>query len=417
MIITEIEENTNSNILQWCLKNEANLKEDHLMLDFINDEFNYLITIEDVNFFELYLLTKYYRDHLRIIDRKTINQVDKELIEKKFLNQIENEKCSEIAIKAIERYLQLTLQIEGNSESKENNRPLEIFFLPMMNRRYIIQIPIYFLDLFRMVSDKEFKKLFTFNYPSTLDTLIESTDPMGFKMKMMLFISKLLIPLELNKSDENKLNVVKFKQLTTSENEAFYDPKMIRFEKMDKVSKRIFRYSFFKGTSEQLVSTLKKIKKSNSNGTMFAEFAVSLPLEYLQILENSYSGEMIEVKYRSSVDTFIMKGFNYNQILKLKDMDKEVSAPPEIYTTRIQESYFNSITNISKLHQHSSNTKNALIDILSLLPSIHTVKCILKINLKDIRSIVQHESNSFLKSIFIQMQNQINLLHNDIEKA
>ena len=51
MIITEIEESNNSNILQWCLRNNANLKEDPLMLDFINDEFMYLVTIEDVNFF------------------------------------------------------------------------------------------------------------------------------------------------------------------------------------------------------------------------------------------------------------------------------------------------------------------------------------------------------------------------------
>ena len=416
MIITEIEESNNSNILQWCLRNNANLKEDPLMLDFINDEFMYLITIEDVNFFELYLLTKYYRDQLRIIDRKPTIKASKEFLETKFHgNYAENEKCSEIAMKAIEHYINLTLQIQGNTEDNKDVRPLEVFFVPMISRRYTIQIPIYFIDLFRMVSDKEFKKVFTINYPNTLDFLIESNEPIGFKTQFMIYLSKVLIPLNLEKPDEKKLDVVKFKQLATSESEVFYDPKMIRFEKIDKISKRIYRYSFFKGTTEQMISTLKKIKKSN--GEMFAEFAVNLPLEYLQNLENSYSSEMIEIKYRSAANTLINRGFNYNQILKLKDMDKEVTIPVEMYTARLRESYIASLYNITKLADCYKKTNNSLLDILSLLPSIHTVRCILRINLGNIRKIVQNESNSFLKSIFIQIQNQINLLYNDIEKA
>lgn len=415
MIITEIEESNKSNILQWCLKNNADLKNDPLMLDFINDDLLYLITIEDVNFFELYLFTKFYRDQLRIIDRSQTSKLDKEFISNKFKGSIDGEDCSKIALNATENYMNLAFQIEGNSEKEKSERPLEIFFLPMISRRYTIQIPIYFIDVFRMVSEKEFKKLFTINYPTTLEILIDSTEVNGFKTKMMLYLSKLLLPFNLDPTNEKKLDIVKFKQLTISDSENFYEPKMIRFEKIDKISKRIFRHTFFKATTEQYMATLKKVKKSK--GEMFVEFAVSLPLEYLQILENSYNNSTVDIKFRSSARKLIYQGFNYNQILKLKDMDKEVNEPIEMYSTRLQESYFMNVKNVTRLYDHLENSQNSLIDVLSLLPAIHTIKCVLRMNLNDVRSIIQHESNSFLKSIFIQMQNQINLLYNDIEKA
>ena len=104
----------------------------------------------------------------------------------------------------------------------------------------------------------------------------------------------------------------------------------------------------------------------------------------------------------------------------MKEKEKKflnTSVPVEMYTARLQESYVASLFNITKLADCYKKTNNSLLDILSLLPSIHTVRCVLRINLGNIRKIVQNESNSFLKSIFIQIQNQINLLYNDIEKA
>ena len=54
-----------------------------------------------------------------------------------------------------------------------------------------------------MVSDKELKKVFTINYPNTLDLLIESNEPIGFKTKLMLYLSKVLIPLNLENVTDN----------------------------------------------------------------------------------------------------------------------------------------------------------------------------------------------------------------------
>ena len=58
MFISDIQESNSSNILKWALSNNAQILTDIALIDIINDEMKYLVTIEDVNFLEVYQLTQ-----------------------------------------------------------------------------------------------------------------------------------------------------------------------------------------------------------------------------------------------------------------------------------------------------------------------------------------------------------------------
>ena len=73
MYFSDIIEANESNILNWAIMNKAKIISDLPLIDLINDEMKYLITIEEVNFLELYQLTQIYRDQLKILYQAPIH--------------------------------------------------------------------------------------------------------------------------------------------------------------------------------------------------------------------------------------------------------------------------------------------------------------------------------------------------------
>ena len=70
MKITDIKEVGCNNLLRWAIKNGADLKRDTALISLINDETSYMVTFDDITFFELFRLTQMYRDNLAIIATK-----------------------------------------------------------------------------------------------------------------------------------------------------------------------------------------------------------------------------------------------------------------------------------------------------------------------------------------------------------
>ena len=54
MRITDISESNSSTILRWAITNNANFKKNLGLADIISDDMHYILTLEDVNFLELY---------------------------------------------------------------------------------------------------------------------------------------------------------------------------------------------------------------------------------------------------------------------------------------------------------------------------------------------------------------------------
>ena len=82
MNLINIKESGTNNILLWAISNGADIKSDIALQSIINDELSYVITLSNVNFFELFRLTQIYRDKIRIIDENqaempNINELEK----------------------------------------------------------------------------------------------------------------------------------------------------------------------------------------------------------------------------------------------------------------------------------------------------------------------------------------------------
>ena len=424
MYFSDIAESNQSNILNWALMNKANIVNDIALIDLINDEMKYLITIEDVNFLQLYELTQMYRDQLKILYQSPIVVPTDEEFKSLFGEGDKdlNAKPFELAQQAIKRYTDLVTQIESNKE--EGNRisketPLDILFIPMICRHYTIQLPLRFIDFIYLLSESEYKSTFSSSYPYTLEDLIKpSKNPQSFSNKLLIQLMKNSIPAQFNSRLIKYLDITKFNSLKKkNDDEQFYSPTLLNFGFEDPLTKKVIKYSFFKSKPEDLKLTLKKIRKYHIEDMNY-EFAIQIPVEYMQILENHFNNGMVEIKYRLSFDSIVNKGFNYKQIIKIRDLDQNVTEAVDTYAVRLHEAAIDNITNINILLNILKEKKADINigDIYSLLPAIYSVQAVIKISSNDIKEII-NVSHPMIKSIFLDIQHQINLLNNDIANS
>jgi hypothetical protein len=286
----------------------------------------------------------------------------------------------------------------------------------MINRFYTIQIPLRFIDFIYLLSEQEYSTIFRPDYPHSLDELTKpSSDPKTFRNKLLIQLIKNSIPVQYHPRFIKYLDITKFNSLKKkNDDEQFYSPTLLNFGFEDPLTKKVVRYSFFKSKSEDLKIVLKKMRKYHVD-KMNYEFAIQLPIEYMQILENHFNNGLVEVKYRSPFESIISKGFNYKQIIKIRDLDQNVTEAVDAYGVRLHEAAIDNITNINMLSMLLKEEKADLNygAIYSLLPAIYSVQAVIKISSTDISNIV-NISHPMIKSIFTDIQHQINLLNNDI---
>ena len=147
MNVTEIREAGSSNVLQWAMKNGAEIWNEHNMPlhAFINDETFYLVTLSDLNFFQLFRLTQTYRDKLRILEEKPAAVPSKKELEEWFPGEYmtatgEHIKLSEAAELSINTFLNLAKQMMSDTDIISPSAVR--LFLPMIARRFDVQIPL-----------------------------------------------------------------------------------------------------------------------------------------------------------------------------------------------------------------------------------------------------------------------------------
>ena len=62
MKVTEIKESGSNNVLMWALHNSADIKSDIPLINIIDDEMHYIVTLSGVNMLELFRLTQAFRN-------------------------------------------------------------------------------------------------------------------------------------------------------------------------------------------------------------------------------------------------------------------------------------------------------------------------------------------------------------------
>lgn len=418
MKLVDIAESNSSSILKWAIDHNAKFKKDLGLADIISDDMHYILTFDDVNFLELYRLTEIYRTKLKIIRTNEIRKPSDQYFEETF--QGINDKgisFGTIAKAGIEKYINIIKQIDANRKKGNFESLIDNLLIPMICRTFSIQIPFRFIDLIFAASDQELNSIFNNMYPETLNSLIDRGG-LGFENQLILKIIKTIGIKPYEPKTVKYLDITKFNFLKKNNKEhKFYDPVLLSFEKKSKLTGKIIKFSFFKSNQEELKMTLKRLKKMTEPFEF--EFAIQIPLEYMQQIMNNYSSDIIDIRYVSSFEMITGRGFDYNQIVKIRDYENEIDEPIDLYGARLHEAALENTAAVTELFKNALGTTRdqiiSLIDIFSLLPSVYTTQITIKVSAEDFKKLM-NETNPFIKSIFIKMSQQLNLLKNDIDK-
>lgn len=424
MRIIDIKESGASNTLMWALSNGANVREDMPLTSLINDETFFLVTLSDVNFFELFRLTQMYRDKIRIISEHQAYIPTDDTLEELFPGNHEiEEKCislADVAKHAITNFINLTSQMSSDDDIIT---PGAIrLFLPMITRKFDIQIPVSFIDFIESMNEEEGARLFTPDYPGTLKEIVEA-DVHGVKTLLSMGFIKATQILKYDTRYDQYLKSIKYMPLKSyQQGSKLYKLALLGFFKKDNISRGETRCSLFKANQPLITNALKRLARLNTPVEL--DFAIQIPIQYMQLIENSFGREVLTIQYESSMSSIIDGGLNYEDF---KTYDVPVDIDTEEGQTAIQ-SHNNSIeayrVRITEANQILLNTIPIMVNpendvditsVFAMLPSMYTAKAVITINSENIQKYIAH-SDPVISAMFQEMQDVANGVNEDIRK-
>lgn len=407
MEITSIKESGSNNILLWAIKNGAEVKVDDQLVSIVNDELFYLLTLSDVNFFEVFRLSQMYREKLRILKEEKADVPPRTKLLTLFNGECsadkENEPDKKIPLYELvehvcQNFINLVLQMDGDDDIINQNA-LRLF-LPMLTRRFTVQIPFGFADLVTSLSPQESSEVFNEKYPETLSNLIES-ETNGLKQMFTLAFVKSTSIIRYNKRYDKYINITKYSPLKTSKTNPnkLYKVALLGFFKYDNISRGEVRCNMFNVDKDNLVSKLKQLNTLST--PLYIDFVVELPIQYMQIILNSFGREMLTISYESSMSTIINGGLEFNDfVIPEVNSDNSLSEEETSYIEEKNNAIEAYKIRISEANQILLNTiplildnDNADVDVTStfaLLPSIYRAKAVFTINVEKANDFINH---------------------------
>ena len=406
MKITNIKESGTNNILRWAILNNADIKNDMPLQSIINSETFYHITVENVNFLELFRLTQSYRDKVRILDEKQAAIPTRKELMEVFPGDEEGDDGEkiplvELAELAAQQFVNLTLQMQADDDII---RPETLrLFLPMICRQFTIQIPVSFMDIVNALPVDQAKLLFNTTYPNNLmDVIFESGDKTVLNMLHLMMIKAVSL-ISYDDHYDNLLKVTKFSLLKNATTERLYRFRMIGFYKYDNINRSEIRCSMFKPDKNTMNSNMKHMARLQTG--LKIEFAVQLPIQYMQMIENYFDNEELKISYESSIGTIIDDGLNFNDFITQEfdndeELIKEYNNSIESYNSRIAECNQGTIDTIGVLANSSNDVD--LTSAFASLPAIYTTKAVFTIDMDYADAYVNHY-DALIVDMFYQM--------------
>lgn len=428
MEITNIRESGANNLLMWAINNGADIKDDTQLQSIINDELFYLVTLNDINFMELFRLTQMYREKLRILTEKKAMLPPRNEIVSLFsgsyvLDPKDPETKSpmyELVEGVIESFINLALQM-GNDDDIIKPSALRLF-LPMISRKFDVQIPVSFIDLMDSISPDESERLFTSEYPATLNDIIEA-EVHGFKTKLTLGFLKGTSIIKYNQRYDKYLRITRYSPLKTCKNEKLYKYGILGFWKYDEISRAEVRCSLFNPNNELLGATLTRLSKLRT--PLHIDFAIQLPIQYMQMLENSFDQDTLKVSYEASMATIIDGGIVYNDFITQELTDENDPAAVKAYEdytnninayrVRIAESNQLLLNAIPLLLDGDDNNDVDVTSVFAMLPSIYMTKAVVSLNLDHTKKYLSHY-DPVIVEMFSDMLDVASSITSDINK-
>ncbi len=382
MRISNIKESGSNNILRWAIANGADIKSDESLKSIINGDTFYLVTLSDVNFFELFRLTQIYREKVRITnEKKAAVPLDEELDE---LFEVEN--MHENIINSLNAFLNLIPQMESDNDII---RPSSLrLFIPMLTRRFEAQIPVSFIDLVNTMSEEETSKLFNMEYPATLVELPENLTN-GFIMAFSLELVKMTDTIRYNNRFEQYLQITKYSPLKTCKNNKLYKFGIVGFHKFDNIAKGNVVFNMFNPDNQAAPTIFNRLKRLQT--PLKVDFAIQLPIQYMQILENSFGRELLTISYESSMKDIINSNLSFDDFITPEAEDSENPDEEnesirdhnnaiEAFRVRISEANIITLNTMNTLLEEGDQFRVNNTAIFSLLPSIYPTKAIITVD-------------------------------------
>ena len=427
MQITNIKESGANNILTWAIKNEADVYNDQQLQALINDELFYIVTLNDVNFLELFRLSQIYRDRLRIVrESKAEIPSQKELMEifKGVCSIDENEpeqktNIYEIVESCCQAFINLVIQM-GNDSDIISPGALRLF-LPMITRKFEIQIPVAFGELIQSISESEANELLTAEYPRTLESIPENENH-GFIRRLQLGLIKDTTVTKYNDRYDKYLHAVKYNSLKSIKTNKVYKIGLLGFHKYDNISKGTVNCSLFNPNKDEMVKSLKQLGRLTT--PLKVQYIVEMPIQYMQILVNSFGREMLAIQYESSISDIISTGLEFNDfILPYEGIERELTDEEQTKMTDVNNAIEEYGVRIAEANQMMLNAINLILanpdtdinptDVFSMLPSIYKVKAVITVDVSDPKKYMD-QTDPVLSEIFEDIFSYANQVIEDI---
>lgn len=428
MKVTDIKETGCNNLLCWAIKNGANIKQDTPLQSLINDELSYLVTFSDVTFFELFRLTQMYRDDLAIIATAPADLPSEFDLMSRFPGEHTKSDTGEkipywkAAADSINPMINLVLQMQTDDDIIPSSVPQ--LFLPMISRRYDVQIPVSFYDFIGFfTSNEEASSLYNLAYPDNLRACtIDNEDSSVIRMLMLGFIRATNI-IKYNKKYDEYLNAMKYRKISSYKSNSLYKIRLDGFYKNNPISRANLRCSMFNASKSRMAATMNSLKYCNDS--LKVEFMVQMPIFHMQNLLNHFSPEAISVRYESSMSNIISNGtgnldfvtyeFNAesNQFADEPKPDAGI-ARTSTYKIRISEVIKNSLTAIQAIIA-SGDSDADTNSVFSLLPSIYRVNALVTIDLKYGDQYTQYTADPVIANMLRDMMNIANSVQAEIQ--
>ena len=417
MNIIKIKESGCNNVLLWAIKNNANIKSDVPLQEIINQELFYLVTIEDVNQFELFRLTQTYRNKLRIIDEKIAEIPDQKYLTENFPGVFSDPEdptkhmpMSEVAEHAITNFMNIVLQMKSDSDIISSNAAH--LYIPMIARKYTVQIPISFIDVIDSVKLENVDKLFNLNYPNNLVNLPDNPYNDIFNMIRIIFV-KLTVIKKFNKRYEKYINYIKFAPLSKVSNDKLYKMYLLGFHKFNTIARSVSQCSLFNINENLLSESLKSLGRIKA--PLELDFAIQLPIQVMQILENSFGEDMIKISYENSMISILDEGLRFNDFTVPDASNEELDNKNSInaYRVRLTEANQFALNTIKLL---TENVDSNIPTSFAILPSIYMAKAVITISIDNIETLSKCQ-NEILSEMFRMMMETSKKILIDINKS
>lgn len=431
MRITNIRESGSNATLMWAINNGANVKSDTPLVSVCNDELVYLVTLADVNFLELFRLTQLYREKLRIVDMHPIAMPDRAELSKQFNGNYEvagtedqetqKAPLGQLVELAITPFMNVAKQMGVDNDIISPNA--EIMFIPMICRKFDVQIPVAFYSVISAMTDDEANAVYNAEYPATLQKIIE-TEVHGVKTAITMdFIKTTQIP-QYNTRYNQYLHMLKYAPLKKAKGKGLCKFSLLGFHKYDNMSRGDVRVNLLPTppTAEQFGTMLKRLATLTT--PLMVDFAVSMPLQYMQVLENVFSREDLIINYEASMTTILDGNLVYEDF-NIPQYGEDMSPEQHDNLERVNNAITAYKVRIGEANQCVLNALPTILDnegdvditgAFAMLPSIYTTKAVLTLDVSKAKKYMD-VSDPVLSEMFRDIFQTANGIMADINKA